>query len=377
MRIIQIVPHISNEASGPSYSVVRLPQSIALLDNDVLLMSVSDVHLPDNGHFSHLVFPKAAFPPKLCRSPQLYNELGRKSMNADIVHSHSLWELPTVYPGWVTKGNSSNLVISPRGTLSIWALSRSALRKRVFWKIIQEPSMRHASCFHATAECEYDDIRRAGFRQPICIIPNGVDVPELVSKPSSKIRTLLFLGRLHPIKGVNILLHAWHAVMGRFPGWQLRIVGPDNDGYLAEMRSLAAELNLMRVEFAGALFGEDKLHAYRTADLFVLPTHSENFGMTVAEALAAGTPAIVSKGAPWSGLVATGAGWWIDIGKDSLVACLEEALLSSTSDLTKMGLRGRNWMKRDYSWDHVGQRMADTYKWILHGGNKPEWVIEE
>lgn len=377
MRIIQIVPYIGNEASGPSYTVVRISQSLALLGNDVLLMSTGDAQLPGIGNFSHKAYPKAIFPPKLWRSPQLYNELVQQAKTANIVHSNSLWELPTVYPGWVTKANSSHLIVSPRGTLSPWALSRSALVKRAFLKLIQEPSIRHAACFHATATSEYYDIRRVGFRQPVCVIPNGIDVPELAIKPPSNNRTLLFLGRLHPKKGVDILLHAWHAVMGRFPGWQLRIVGPDNVGYLAEMRNLAAALNLKRVEFAGALFGKDKLSAYRTADLFVLPTHSENFGMAVAEALAAGTPAIVSKGAPWQGLETTGSGWWIDIGVDPLVACLEKALAISTDDLAAHGAAGREWMLKDFSWYQVASMMDTTYRWLNEGGESPSWVKVE
>ena len=96
----------------------------------------------------------------------------------------------------------------------------------------------------------------------------------------------------------------------------------------------------------------------------------------VAEALAAGTPAVVSKGAPWAGLENHGAGWWVDIGVDPLVACLEDALFRPPEHLVQMGLRGRNWMEADYSWPQVGRQMANTYRWILHGGNKPEWVID-
>jgi glycosyltransferase involved in cell wall biosynthesis len=110
--------------------------------------------------------------------------------------------------------------------------------------------------------------------------------------------------------------------------------------------------------------------------LFVLPSYSENFGISAAEALAAGTPAIVTKGAPWDGLEVHGAGWWIDRGIDPLVACLEQALSRSTDSLGEMGLRGRAWMEAEYSWAQVGRQMAETYRWMLHGGNKPTWVCD-
>ena len=166
------------------------------------------------------------------------------------------------------------------------------------------------------------------------------------------------------------------AVCDSSPEWRLRIVGPDNGGYLAQMRALASDLGLKRVEFSGAVYGRHKWQVYRDADLFVLPTYSENFGMAVAEALAAGIPAIVSKGAPWEGLETHGAGWWIDIGFDPLVECLKKALGQSACELTTMGLRGRTWMEHEYSWQCIGRQMAETYRWVLHGGDKPGWVNE-
>jgi glycosyltransferase involved in cell wall biosynthesis len=259
--------------------------------------------------------------------------------------------------------------------LSRWALNRSAWKKRIFWALVQGTAVRRASCFHATAEREYEDIRSAGLRrQPVCVIPNGIDVMEMKPEPVTQSRILLFLGRIHPVKGVDILLRAWAAVERSFPEWELRIAGPDNNGYLPKMQSLAEGLGLKRVCFCGPLYGQAKQVAYREAELFVLPSHTENFGVTVAESLAAGTPAIVTKGAPWSGLEEHRAGWWIDIGIDPLVACLEEAMSLSRNELISMGRFGRDWMIRDNSWPRIGQMMHLTYKWLVFGGETPAWV---
>ncbi len=191
-----------------------------------------------------------------------------------------------------------------------------------FWRLMQKPALGATSCFHATAESEYKDIRRAGFRQPVAIIPNGIDLPPITLKHRGNARTLLFLGRVHPSKGLDLLLPAWRAVQDRFTDWRLIIAGPDNGGYLKRVQTLSDQLQLKRIEFLGELKGEQKWEAYREAELFVLPTYSENFGMTVAEALAAGVPAIVSKGAPWPGLEMRRVGWWIDVGLDPLVTSL-------------------------------------------------------
>src|SRR6185295_13188068 len=296
-----------------------------------------------------------------------------RSRSAEIIHNHGLWMMPNVYPGAVAKKHDVPLVISPRGTLSDWAFQHGSVLKPLFWFLVQKPALTATSCFHATAESEYEAIRRMGFRQPIAIIPNGIDIPAFARKQPKNLRTLLFLGRVHPSKGLDMLLPAWQAVQKRFPGWRLMIAGPDNGGYLSKMRHLAAQLHLERIEFVGGLIGRQKWQAYQEADIFVLPTYSENFGMTVAEALAAGVPAIVSKGAPWRDLEQKRGGWWIDIGLDPLVTCLNHALDQSPDVLEEMGQRGRVWMQSEFSWEQVGAMMDQTYRWMLSGGIKPDW----
>ena len=321
-------------------------------------------------------FPSGLGPPRLGVSPKMRRWLNDQAASGriDIMHSHSLWMMPNVYPGQACQQGHCRLVVSPRGTLSSWALGRNAVQKKIFWRWVQEPALRIAACLHATAESEYEDIRRLGFRQPVCILPNGIDLPPREQRIHDGRRQLLFLGRIHPIKGVEVLLRAWQAVACRFPEWELRVVGPNEGGYLAQMQALAAQLRLERIEFPGPVYGEDKLRAYRHASLLVLPTYSENFGMTVAEALAAGTPAVVTQGAPWAGLVEQGAGWWIEIGLDPLVACLEQALSISPQRLEEMGRAGHEWMQRDFSWQRIGRQFLATYRWLLDGGAPPEWV---
>jgi len=357
--------------------VVRLCESLIAQNHEVALSALDWSPMASLPDFSQ-VFPLGLGPRRLGRSPAMQRWLAEmaEAGSINLIHNHSLWMMPNVYAGQVALRESIPLVVSPRGTLSHWAMQSGSVVKRGFWPFLQRPALAATACFHATAKSEYEDIRRMGFRQPVAIIPNGIDIPAQLPDIHVGGRTLLFLGRIHPIKGLDMLLPAWRAIQDRFPDWRLQIVGPDNHGYLAQMKRLAGELGLERVEFTGGLSGEKKMQAYRMADLFVLPTYSENFGMTVAEALATGTPAIVSKGAPWMGLDTQGAGWWIDIGVDPLISCLENALAMSAESLAEIGLRGREWMKTEYSWRHVGEQMASTYRWLLNGGKKPDWVIE-
>jgi glycosyltransferase involved in cell wall biosynthesis len=373
--MIHVIPAISEEASGPSYSVPRLCESLIAAGADVQLAALdrpsTRVPLP-----FLKTFPSGVGPSRLGVSPKMHRWLDDQAASGriDIMHNHSLWMMPNVYPGQACQRGRCRLVVSPRGTLSHWALGRNAVQKKIFWRWVQEPALRVAACFHATAESEYEDIRRLGFRQPLCILPNGIDLPPLEKKTHDGRRQLLFLGRIHHQKGVDVLLRAWHAVVRRFPEWELHIVGPEEGDYRARMQALAARLRLERIEFPGPVYGEDKLRAYRQASLFVLPTYSENFGMAVAEALAAGTPAVVTQGAPWAGLVAHGAGWWIEMGLDPLVACLEQALSTSPQRLEEMGRAGHGWMQRDFSWQRIGRQFLATYRWLLDGGAPPEWV---
>jgi len=374
-KVVHVVPSIADEASGPSYSVVSLCNSLIFEGGNVELAALEWLPVDKYPEYAH-IFKLGIGPRMLGLSPGMYRWLKEQTRNdrINIVHNHGTWIMPGVYSGWATKNSNCRLIYSPRGSLSKWALGHSAFQKKIFWALLQEPALRHASCIHATAESEYEEIRSVGFQQPVCIIPNGIDIPKEIKRNKRTRRKLLFIGRIHPVKGVDILLNAWSKVFERYPNWDLYIVGPDNGGYLQKMKDLSKVLKLENVKFTGPVFGEEKQALYQESDLFVLPTHSENFGMTVAESLANRTPAIVSEGAPWSGLERENAGWWIEIGVEPLVKCLESALPLSRIELEVMGERGRSWMVRDFGWESIARSMLAVYMWVLGHGKKPDCV---
>lgn len=373
--IIHTVASIDQEASGPSYSVPRLCESLFALGAEVKL-AVLD-WLPGTTSPEYVErFPLGWGPSRLGRSPAMARWLREQVAGGgvEILHNHGLWMLPNVYPGRVRRLGNVRLVVSPRGTVSEWALNHHRWRKRIFWHLAQRETMARADVFHATAESEYLDIRRLGFRQPVAVIPNGIDIPPLSPKPAGEPRRLLYLGRIHKKKGLDMLLRAWRAVQDRFTDWELAIAGPDDDGELPRLKALAAELKVKRVSFLGPVYGSEKLALYQSAHLYVLPTRSDNFAMTVAEALAAGTPAIVTRGAPWAGLEQNRAGWWIEIGVEPLVACLEAALSMPPQLSIQMGVNGRDWMTRVFSWRSTGEQHAHVYKWLRGAGAAPDTI---
>ena len=380
--VVHVVPSVAKESSGPSYSVVRLCESLLDAGEGVALATLdagSEASLPP---FARLFAPGRG-PRRLGRSPALRRWLAAevRSGRADIVQSHGLWRMSCVYPAWAVGAGAAKLIVAPRGTLSRVALSYSAGAKRLFWPVLQRPALRRAACFHATAESEYEDIRRCGFRQPVALIPNGVDVPRRPVRAGGgrRRKTLLCLARMHPVKGVDTLIDAWRVVQDRYPQWQLVIAGNDagpsgRSGYVETLRRRAAMAGAARVTFAGELLGPAKGDAYHDADVYVLPSRWESFGMTVAEALAAGTPVIATRATPWRRLEAEGAGWCIDAGAAPLAACLRSALAADEPTLRAMGERGRRWMQSEFSWADVGRRVARTCDWLRGGGAAPAWV---
>ncbi|NCD41764.1 MAG: glycosyltransferase [Bacteroidia bacterium] len=349
MNIVHVVPFIGEEASGPAYTVPEL--CFALLNHQcsVTLMTLEGSNDLTGKNLEHFLCKRSGYFSRLGVSSEMKMLLLDVGNTTNVYHNHSLWMMPNVYTCVSARKSNKPLVVSPRGTLSLWAFQSGSVVKKIFWPMIQRPALSWTSCFHATAMPELEDIRHHGFKQPVAVIPNGIHIPEVIPRKFHSIRTLLFLGRIHPKKGLDMLLPAWKTVQCKFPNWQLRIVGVDSQGYLDKMKEFADDLSLERVDFAGPLYGGDKWQAYRDASLFILPTYSENFGMSVAESLASGTPAIVTNGAPWQGLLENNCGWWTEIGVDPLIAALEEALDLSDQRLSEMGERGREWMRRDFS----------------------------
>ena len=380
LPLTHVIAGLAKEHGGPSYSVPALALALSRQGVIVRLRSVDG---PGQAHhsngFEQFTHSSSLGPVgKLLRTS---SELG-KALTADaragaILHAHGLWLMPNIYPARAKRhAGASLLVHSPRGMLGDAALRISAWKKRPFWWLVQRSALACADCIHATAFSEYEEIRAAGLKNPVAIIPNGIDLPKMVRmpRPRSQHRTVLSLGRVHPKKGLDRLLRAWALIEDEFPDFDLRIVGPAEGGYEKKLRGIAQSLGIKRIRIEGPVYGEAKLEAYRAADIFVLPTLNENFGMTVAESLAAGTPVIATKGAPWSSLESEGCGWWIDHGIEPLAAALRSAMAIPRADLAAMGTRGRAWMARDFGWDRIALDMLDVYRWLQTGGKPPVTV---
>jgi glycosyltransferase involved in cell wall biosynthesis len=301
------------------------------------------------------------------------------SSEADVLHSHGLWQ----HPSWVSldwkKQSKRPHVCSVRGMLEPWAWAHNAWKKRPVWWLWERRNLQTASLLHATSIQEAEALRARGLRAPIAVIPNGVVLPDRLElfgpqQQEGSGKTALFLSRIHPKKGLPLLLEAWAKV--RPEGWSLHIVGPDESGHRADLERLGSKLGLGGVaRFSDALAGEAKARAFRESSLFILPSHSENFGIAVAEALSYGLPVITTHGTPWAILESERCGWWVETHVDGLAAALDDASSRSGAALAAMGERGREMVASRFAWDGIAQLFIDCYRWILGQGPKPDCVI--
>jgi glycosyltransferase involved in cell wall biosynthesis len=381
LRSAHVVAELDTPYGGTFYSVPRLCEALAAAGAETTLLSVGK----ESGGCDtyHNGYRDCRFPWDYANIPilrglrssrALSSALHDAALTADVIHNHGLWLMPNISAGRAAAAGPTPLVVTPRGMLAPAALAFSRLKKRAFWALLQGPAVRGAACIHVTSEQEYQEIRGFGLANPVAIIPNGIDLPEVAVSQSAAPaveRVVLSLGRIHPKKGLARLVGAWSKVESRYPDWRLRIVGPPELGHDNELRALAASLGLTRVSIEGPIFGEAKTVAYRSGDVFVLSTLNENFGLTVAEALAAGTPVISTKGAPWSGLEREGCGWWIEHGVEPLGAALAHAMALPREALKAMGDKGREWMAQDFSWDCIARDMLGVYHWLARRAERP------
>jgi glycosyltransferase involved in cell wall biosynthesis len=350
VRVTQIIQRVQSSA-GSSYSLTRLAAWLAA-----------------KGHESDVL--SAAGGAGLAALA----EYRRRARAAGVLHGHGAWRPTDLFPLAVGRNPQARIVCSPAGTLAPWSMQYKSWRKTPFWLVVQRPAFARAHCFHATSDLEAADIRRLGFRQPIAVVPNSVEIPSALA--GQRRYELLFLGRLAPEKNVEPLLLAWQRLEREFPQWTLRIAGPLGGAYPQLMKARAEQLGLARCEFTGELDAAGKAAAFSTARLFVLPSLTENFGIVVAEALAHGVPVVTTTRTPWSGLATHGCGWQVDPQLEPLKEGLRAALSLPRAHLEAMGAAGRAWVEAEFGWDSVGERMLATYEWLLAGQctPAPPWV---
>lgn len=377
LSVLLLTSKLSPAAGGLAVSVPGLAYTIDPLPN--INMHVMGTLDPSNLQSAKDWGPRvSAFATKGPKAGQYSPELmpAIAALAPDLIDVQGLWSYSSLACLRHARKTDTPYIITPRGMLDPWARRNSAWKKRIAGFAFEYAHLKGAHLLRATAEMEAQHIRDMGLTNPIAIVPNGIDLPELAPRTENVSRSILFLSRIHPKKGVDYLLKAWSVLHSNFPDWQIVIAGIDENNHSLDLKKLVRKLKLPRVHFVGEVHGYAKQKLYRDADLFVLPTHAENFGLVVAEALAQETPVITTTNAPWSGLNEHECGWWIDLDLNQLVLTLDNALSKSKADLSVMGRRGRCWVSDEFSMHNVADKMWKVYMWVAGKGAKPDYVFE-
>ena len=384
MLIDLVIPGLSLAAGGPTRTVVQLSDALAECSGvAVRLISQSqngtEILLPQKdavkccvGKTTYAASLKLGLPGRQAMQRSLAEK------QPQIYHTNGIWNPLSLWCARAARRHAIPLVIQPRGMLEPWALGWRATKKRLALALYQRRDLESAALLVATAEQEAENLRRFGLPQPIAVIPNGVDLvggkwpAATEAAVPSAVRHALFLGRVHPVKGLENLLKAWAKAQPN--GWILQIAGPDEGGHLADVLTLADRLGISgQVKYLGEFDDRSKWAVYRGADLFVLPSFTENFGVVVAEALSQGLPVITTSGTPWEDLRTYSCGWWVAPSEAGLRDALTEAFALPAGCLIEMGARGQAYVQR-YDWSVIAGQMFDAYRWLLGQGSLPGTV---
>ena len=351
-------------------------------------------------------------PSALQFAPRLARRLG--DLQPDLIRVDGLWTYISVASlRWHQKTKRPH-VVAPRGMLDPWALNNSRFKKKLAALVFENSHLRCAACLHALCQSEAKSIRAYGLTNPICVVPNGIDLPWVVEGSELRVESsalqrfaagrkiLLYLGRIHPKKGLANLLKAWKQVSDRWSvvggqssEWLLAIAGWDERGHEDELKRLATELGTAWVDvrehrtsniehptsngcpllFLGPQFGEEKAACYQGCEAFILPSFSEGLPMVVLEAWAYGKPVLMTPECNLPEGFVAGAALRIEPSAESIARALEDVFRAPPAALRSMGEKGRELVRVRFAWPKVASDMKAVYDWVLGGGPKPGCIL--
>lgn len=360
IHVLHVIPSMRKSYGGPSFMLASLAD--ALIDVDIkvtiaLPISQADPSqnvLPNSISVKILTIPPSGgkvFLADYCREEKV-----------DIIHNHGLWQKTNHLAVLAAKKSNIPLILTTHGMLRPWAISHKRLKKRVAWWLYQKHDTQFAKVLHSTCQDESSELQALGLGNEISEIPIGINLREIPDTPSQKPtkRKMLFLGRLHPVKGLVDLVNAMDKI--RPEEWMCVVAGPSEDGFGKKLKKTVAEKNLESwFDFIGPVNAREKWSLFHDADLFVLPSYTENFGVVVLEALSCEVPVLTTNATPWSILPEAGCGWSISVGETSLTVALKKCLNIEREELRAMGKKGRRLVEKRFTWERIAHQMKDLY----------------
>jgi poly(glycerol-phosphate) alpha-glucosyltransferase len=425
-----LVGSISRKAGGLHDSVRRLVQCLASHGVGVQVLTLqdefteNDIHLWDPVHVDAFVFAK---PRSFGYARGFLSKLNQYS--PDLVHTYGIWQYTSIATTKYCSRFRVPYMISPHGMLDPWAVNHHRWRKAIAYAMYEHQHLRGAACLRALCESEASSMRKLGLRNPIAVIPNGIDLPDegtnqiaiqqnpfsCVNRNDDPRKILLYLGRIHPKKGLVNLLNAWKIMLSktrtaRRHEWILAIAGWDQGGHESDLKRLASDLEISwtdnrdgqgdthgleaetaaqerrppssgnrkapSVVFMGPQFGMDKASCYANCDAFVLPSFSEGLPMVILEAWAYGKPVIMTPECNLPEGFAANAALRVETNTQNIAQCLSSLTEMDEEELQSIGNYGRDLVVQRFTWSSIANQLKTTYDWMIGGTPRPTWTLE-
>lgn len=302
----------------------------------------------------------------------------------DVLHLHGIWQYNSAITRQWQKQTGRSVMISPRGMLDPWALSHSGWKKKLVGAAFENDNLARSACLHALNKSEASSMRQFGLKQPIAIIPNGTDTIDLSSsspKPdwaqNDTRKTLLFLGRIHEKKGLDLLIEAWGQLKAEQPAiaetWRIIIAGWDDGGYQEGLQEMISAKGLSQdITFIGSVFGDEKAATLAAADAFILPSYSEGLPMSVLEAWSYQLPVFMTEACNIPEGFSADAAVKIPVQSKGIKDALIQWLPNET--LMEKGQRGRALVERDFTWPMIARKHIEVYRAMMGQQSYPAFV---
>ena len=392
MKILQVVPSLAKEKGGPTQIILEMVHSLGECGITVEIVTTNDngynlLNVPLHQRIEYekvpvWFFPRFSPPIKdFIFSADLTKWLWQHLADYDIVHTHYLFSYAPTCAAVIARYQRIPYVATPYGMLTEWAINNQRFKKQIY-SIIERYNLNRAMAIHCATAEESNNVEKFKVYTPNFIIPYGIHLPNYKSKPKQYIREIynvyyenkiiLYLSRIHYKKRPDLLIKALSKLNAQGYNFHLIVAGSGEPDYVDYLKKLAASLGLANyTSFAGFVTGEDKNLLLQGSDIFVLPSFSENFGVAVAEAMAAGLPVIVTPGVQISPEIAAAKAGFVVEGEIETLADAIATLLNSPHLRHKLGENGKRLVSRRYSWKVIAQNLISVYTAIIEGKSLP------
>lgn len=363
MKIIHYIPTIDRNFGGTTAYMQLLGSELGKLTELHIITHISANPVDIKNCRIHYIKPIGHYRGMKRQITSLLHEI-----SPNIVHINGCWIPSCAFIQKWAQQMGYKVVLTPHGMLEPWIIRRHYWTRKVPALLFyQRTAIEKADYLHATAESEKQNLLQLGYNKKIEIIPNGIEVDNIQLKENWKRKKrILFLSRVHVKKGIEFLIEAAVLLKDELSGYTITIAGEGDPHYIEQLKKKAESAHITSLfDFCGGVYGNKKWELFKNADLFILPTYSENFGIVVAEALASGTPVITTHGTPWSELETYKCGWWKEVGTIPTVDALKQFLCLEETKLEAMGRNGRKLVEEKYSSQKMAKDMVALYNKVI------------